>query len=177
MAPLPPETTGRLFIEYTSLGQEHVAVVRLGTTGTSLEAAAVYGALAPLIAPFLPVEDAITGARYAAPGSNLSFPLGVTPEPGTNTQTFDPDNKPEFISFTGRSLGGRRTRFTIFTPAYNPDVDGYRVLDLTGGLGALRNELATNESITAIDGEPVIWNSYANAGYNAYFQRKQRRSG
>lgn len=177
MAPLPPENTGRLFIDYVTQGQEHTTVVRLGTTGTSLEAAAVYGALAPLMAEFLPTTGGITGARYAAPGSNLSFNLGVTPEPGKRGEGVNANERSDFISFTGRSIGGRRTRFTVFTPFNDPDSQGFRSNTLTAAQAALLNELQTNESITGIDGENVIWNPYVNRGYNAYFQRKLRRSG
>lgn len=177
MAPLPPNSTGRLFIEYTSVGQEHVAILRLGTSSTFSDANTVYDAIAPLMAATMDNNDNITGARYAAPGSNLSFPVSVTPHAGTQLVSQVPGEKPSFYSFTGRSTGGRRVRFTVFTPWVNGETDGFRDDTPHANLQDILDELQSNALITAIDGGSPIWNTYVNYGYNSYFQRKQRRTG
>ncbi len=178
MAPLPYTNTARLLIEYTCLGQEHVAQLRLVSGSLSGDAVSVYNTFAPFIAAFLPDEDAVTGARFAVSGSNLTFPLLVTPETGGQTGAFDPENRPEFISFTGRGGNGRRTRFTLFTPVGDPDTGGYRDNNPSGIAATLLDALEANTPpICAIDGTSVVWNTYHNIGYNSYYQRKLRRSG
>lgn len=177
MAPLPENNTARIFIRYTSLGQEHEAILRLGAAGTTAEAGAIYSQFAPLIAALLPSSDAVLGARFQGAGSNVSFPLaGANPVNGSGV-TPDTDNQPEFVSFTGRSSDGRRVKFTVFSPQWDPDTQGYRDIAPTGPWLDLLNALRfPDATITTISGGTPLWNSYMNRGYNAYFQRKLRRT-
>lgn len=176
MAPLPVTNTARLFIEYRSLNQEHVAQLRLINGSTLTDAQTLYGVFAPLMAALLFTSDAVTGARFSAQGSNLSFPIAVSPVTGTVGGTGDEDNRPEFISFTGRGLLGRRVRFTLFTPMQDPDTVGYRQTTPGGAYGAILDALNANTPpIVDISNNLPVWNAYQNAGYNAYFQRKRRR--
>lgn len=177
MAALPVTNTARLFIEYTSAGHEHVAQIRLPLGSTQANAEAAYAAMAAVMAPFLHTTDRVVGARWAAAGSNLSFPITAASVVGTLGGTLDTDQKPEFISWTGRGGGGRRCRFTIFSVRPNPETVGWRNDNLSSQEAAVRSALQANP-VNAVDisGQTVFWNNYVNYGYNAYFQRKMRRA-
>lgn len=175
MAPLPESNTARLFIEYTVFGQEHVSELRLSSGSTSADAVSAYAVLAPLMAALLHTSDAVTGARFAAEGSNISNPLPVASEAGDQTTLPDADHAPNFMSWTGRSNDGRRVRFTFFTPLIDLSTTGYRQTSVTGDTLALMNAVqgATVDART-ISGAVPVWNSYTNYGSNAYYQRQAR---
>lgn len=178
MAPLPPNTTARLFIEYTSVGKEHTAELRLPVGATTADAEAVYDLMAPAMAAGMASNDSVTGARFSAAGSNVSFPLGVAPDAGNLDAVSDIDMRARFVSFTGRSVDGRDVRFTFFTPYVVADPNGYRQITPTGlAAGILAVLTGLGASIRTISGLQPIWNTYANLGYNAYYQRRNRRGG
>jgi hypothetical protein len=175
---LPVNNTARLFIEYTSGGQDHVCIVRMTDGAHEQEGMDQYATLRPLIAAYLPSTDAVKGARFCERLSTVSFPLAVAPVAGSLGPSFAPDNKPNFVSFTGRSRDGYRVKLTVFSAAVL-ETERYREVAPTTGpaaalLGYLRNA-ATN--IVTISGQKPIWNNYVNQGVNAYYQRKQRRVG
>lgn len=178
MAPLPSNNTGVLFIDYTSVGQRHSAEVRLPAGSGTTEAIAAYNALKAPMAGLMFSSDSITGARWRDAGQTNSFAIAVTALAGSNSGTPDPDRKPVFISWTGRGGGGRRCRFTLFTPFISLDAVGFR----NNSPGPLENAVRTallSAAVEArdIEGNTVFWNTYTNYGANSYFQRKARRTG
>lgn len=177
MAPLPDTNTPRLFIDYTVGGQEHTQIIRLKTSGTTVDATTAYAVLAPLIAAGLHTSDSVTGARFAANGSPFSFSLPVAAETGDITSTPDPDKEPNFVSTVGRSADGRRVRVTFFSQYVDIVADGYRVLSPAGVFEAWKDGVqgATVDART-ISGLAPIWQTYLNLGVNAYYQRKARRT-
>lgn len=178
MAPLPANNTAVLFIEYTSLGQEHTAELRLPSTSGITEAQAVYADVAPTLAAMLPNTDSVTGARYRARLSNVSFPISVTPVTGTGGGAPDSDKRATFVSYTGRSADGRDVRFTVFTPFQDPDTNGFRIANPPGVTGDMLDVLLGLASqVRTISDGLIFWNNYVNYGFNAYYQRKLRRSG
>lgn len=178
MAPLPQNNTGVLFIDYTAGGQKHSAEIRLPSGSNSAEAVTAYNAMKGPLAARMYTVDSITGARWRAAGSKLSFPLAVTPQAGSVAGTPDVDNKTMFFSFTGRGGGGRRCRFTWFTPVISVTASGYRASPIEAVYLAVLDALrGPSVAATDIQGNTVIWNNYVNFGSNAYFQRKQRRTG
>lgn len=177
MAPLPANSTPRAFIEYTVGGQEHVLEIRLAPGSVSGDASSAFGLLAPEMANFLHTSDAVTGVRFSQAGSNLSFPVAVTAVPGIQAVAPDPDHKPNFVSFTGRSSDGRRVRATMFTQYIDLSTVGYRDNTPSGDTLALMNAITGNElSARTISGLVPVWNTYVNYGANAYYQRKARRT-
>ncbi len=177
MAPLPVSNTPRLFIDYTSVGQEHTAVIRLPLSAGTSEAIDAYNGMKAALLAITYTSDAIQGARFAGLASNLTFPLSVIGGVGTLSGTPDPDYKPNFASWTGRGGTGRRCRFTWFTAFVTPVSDGYRDDTPNAQFSAVRTALLS-ASVAAVDisGMTVFWNPYVNFGVNSYFQRKARRS-
>ena len=177
MAPLPDNGTPRLYIDYTSGGQRHTMDIRLAAGSTTADAVSAYAAIVPAMVDLMPLTDSVVGARFSASGSNLSFPLPVASEAGTNVDVPDPDNKPSFVSVTGRDALGRRVRVTFFSAYFDTSAYGFRLDNPTGLEAALHNAItgATVDART-ISGAVPVWNPYLNVGSNAYFQRKARRT-
>lgn len=178
MAPLADNLTPRLFIEYTSMGHEHTMLIRLQGGATGADAITAYNEITAILKSGMHTSDSFTGARFSAAGSNLSFPLSVTAVAGTGSTSVGEDNKPNFVSWTGRSLQGRRVKITFFT-GQTGEITGFRWG--TPPAGWLANMLSyldlDAEGIVAADGGIPVWNPYVNMGVNSYYQRKFRRTG
>lgn len=170
LPPLPENNTARAWLKYTSVGVEHELMFR-PPNGTSLTDVGVMATtLANGLKSQMQTSDSFTGLRYSAQGSTLSFPLAWTPIAGTGSTSSDADNKAKFEALSGRSSGGYRCRMTFFTPNL-PDSQQYRN---NGATGFYTLVTSITPTFRAIDGLGVIWNSYTNLGYNAYWQRQFR---
>jgi hypothetical protein len=191
MAPLPPNSTPRLFLDYTSMGIPHTLMVRLPAAAALPEVEGFAFALGSVLVTRMLEGDSVLSARYSNAGSSFSFPINFDPNPGILTNAgniWGQDPESTFISVVGRSaVSGRKSRVEFFTPVtttswpsdnrYNPGesapIDTFRLNLLnvlngisTGGLAAV-----------TIDGTDVFYNPYVNIAQNAYWQRKQRRTG
>lgn len=176
MAPLDPKSTPRLYINYTSGGTAHTAVLRLATTADEENAALVYDVIAQVMVLMMDDNDTVQGADFSSAGTNVRNPLSVSPYTGQVTGTPDLDRRPTFYSWVGRSTDGRRTRFTLFTLAAQPDQDGYRYPTPAGPAAAMLDALEElSPPVVTISNLPPVWKSYVNAGYNAYWQRQLRK--
>lgn len=175
MAPLPSNTTARLYIEYTSVGIEHTLMLRLEASATSTDAQAIYASFVAAAKGVMDQQDSFTGARFSAAGSNVSFPITVTATAGTATVSEDPQQLANFVGISGRSIDGRDANVKLFTCYVNPDTAGYRVDSPSGAEATFRNWFNTNAAeLVTISNSQVIWNQYLNYGYHAYWQRRAR---
>lgn len=178
MTPLPENNTDRLWVRYTSAGRPHELLFRFDTgTGASTAAASANVAIL-VLKTMIASNDAVTGARFSAGGSLVSFPVPVTTGAGSGSAWTDADTGANFYSATGRSTDGRDVKYTVFTTLSNPDTLGYRYNSPTGqwlDFLEVLDEMPTNP--VTISGLIPIMNSYVNWGYNAYWQRKIRRGG
>lgn len=174
MAPLPDNLTGRLWIHYTSAGEGHELLIRTDP-GVSASLAAGHGqAIANILKAGMSTSDAFDSARFSAAGSNLSFPVAWTVVVGTVAGAVDPDKGANFIALSARTTGGRRSKFTFFTPTATPDTLGYRQ-GMGGYFADFRDYVEENAAqIVGIDGEELTIYGYTNQGYNAYWQRQLR---
>lgn len=195
MAPLPPSSTVRVFVDYTSLGIPHTAEVRLSGSPTIgvMETAALGAANA--MYPFMFETDAVTGARYSPVGEDFTLPLTFSPIAGSKVAGFaaqwaeDPESA--MVSVVGRgSSTARRWRFCLFTPyawanssvtwpaknrylpGVNSQVDAFydavtTFLDAIYGSGT---------RVVSIGGDTVAPNAYVNIRKNSYWQDKQRNT-
>lgn len=182
MAPLPPldpSNTRRLFIVYTSGGEEHNMMLRVapaisaGTIEDTIDAVAL--AMAPLMDP----TDNVIRVDDCAAGSNIRFPLfpiGYAGTAGSSTPT--DQTKSAFISMTGKGTDGRLTRvsFYIMTAA---NFNETRVN--LGVLGAAYvdwyNAIDNNPfgvAFRTIGGAIPTYNNYINIARSAYWQREFR---
>jgi len=175
LPPLPPETTPRLYIKYTSMGNGHTVTVRLPLTGTAEDAAARFNAVKADLAAFLPTVDAVNGADFSAAGTNIRFPLAVTGVQGTAEYFPNIHQEALEVTVTGRSLDGRKARIGFFSPSFPPAQLGYRISGITGP-GAGIWGILTGDDLDArsISGGDVVWNNYVNIGYNDHWVSEER---
>lgn len=175
LPPLPDNNTDVAWLGYTSYGVQHELVFRQPSATPQADIVANAAALAQALKWGLLPTDSFNYLKHRDSGSNVSFPLSWTAVAGTYTGAYDLQGKALFIALSGRSLGGYRCRITFFTVTL-ADVLGYRQQVSAGApASTFYNAVQAMEpAAVAIDGEPVIWNSYANMGFNAYWQRKSR---
>lgn len=175
LPPLPENNTDRAWLKYTSLGVEHEMVFRFPASTPQADIATACGVVANALKAYISTTDSFSGIRHQDAGSIVSFPISFTPVAGTGTGLDDGDDKPRYMSITGRSLQGYRVKLTQFTGQVT-DATGYRQARLAGNYADVFLDAIEAMAVQprAIDGNLVVWNQYANMGYNAYWQRKQR---
>jgi len=174
MTPLPPSNTARYKVFYVNQTVTHVVDVRSTPASPSafgLVMDALFTALGPILA-----LTTVTDVQFAASGSNIFNSVGAglagnTYGSGTPTVA----GAPEFVSFVGRTSGGRRWRMFIF------GINAIAAVDYRFAPGEDAN---VDNAISVIDGasgiflgidglKPTIY-TYANAGVNAYWQKAVR---
>lgn len=177
MAPESPDNTIRLWVKKTGVTGEHETLFRFMPGTTQVEGAAAAAAVLLAADGLVYTGDSWTSARWADAGSNISLPIAWTPIPGANGTTRDPQNDPFFLTFVGRSTAGRRVRWTIQGAVFMDD-DNYRVNagDNAGVADTIEAIRDNAPPITSIEATEILVYSYANVGFNAYFQRQARKT-
>lgn len=177
MAPLAPENTSRLIVDYLIGTLRHHAVFRFGAGVTSTDAITAARAIITLLKPLITTNSSFNGARWAAAGSVISLPVtwGAAIL-GTSVEPFASHENAQFLSFVGRSSDGRRYKLTFFGYPYVPNGQ-YRVAAASDAnvLAVVNGLNGNNPPLVTISGSVPVWNTYANVGLNAYWQRKLRR--
>lgn len=176
MAPLPPNNTVRLWVQYQGPAGIHEVMFRFVTGTNVADATAAAVDICTAMAVALTEDTEFNGARYSAAGSNISLPVPWTPIAGTNVDTMDESEFPNFIDWIGRDDTGHRVRWALNGIPLNPDGD-YRLFGSDdAGVQAVIDALSDpdNGIVTIAEQPPVVY-QYADTGRNAYFQRKRRR--
>lgn len=180
MAPLPPNSTGRLITKYLANTRQHTVQVRY--EGAGAPGADVLESLDEWFTdhnPIMPEDWVFIDWWYIPDGSDISVPLDNAPTPfdGAGTPVFG--QAPSFIDYVGRSPGGKRVRLGLIGTVidYSSGAIGNQNYRLTRAestvVNAALNTLAAAPFV-AIDGGEPRWKAYADGGYNAYWQRKLR---
>lgn len=162
MAPLPEDNTERYFLFYTVSGHTHSLTIRCedGTSAATIseEVSAFLEAAEPML-----YSTQFVKLEMSANGSNVRVPAtwsGVT-EWGTGA---GPErNAPQFVSFTGKSVDGRRFRVELFGRIGEAS-DNWRIyaVDNTAVEESIA-ALATVEPVfLTISGAAPFLNAYAN---------------
>lgn len=177
MAPHPVNGSNRFWVKKVGVTGTHEIMFRgrVGTDGVDLRSVAV--AFLNATKGLVYEGDTWATARYSAQGSDLSFPFDWVPIAGTNGTEFDASTQPFFVDWVGRGSDGTRVRWSIQGAVKFTDAN-YRVLPgenaaVAAGIAQLNAFPDILATITRVP--PVIYN-YADCGYNAYQQRKRRRS-
>lgn len=180
MAPLPENNTGRLFIDYNANGRPHTLMLRYANAGapTPLFLFDVDNWLQTLN-PLMPTDWSFGSWRYSAQGTNFSVPLAGAPTAFQGIRTPRAYEGPAFITFVGRTLGGRRARVFLLGAGFDPSEAGgqaedYRINAAEFAPAAVAIDALNNTGVVGIDGLEPAWYQYLNAGFNAYWQRKSR---
>ena len=162
MAPLSPDNTPRVFYTYQTAFNEHTLTVRLeDPSGVLADADAFVGDfLTAAGSAFYPAT--ITKVEQSSQGSNVRFPVvsdRIGDSFGSGTGTAESDTYG--LTFTGKSTAGRRARFTVF--GCNQGFSNFKFTSSENALvaAALGVLAAATGAPAAIDGNLIVWNSYA----------------
>ena len=175
MAALNPNSTARYKWFYTINGKQHSAQLRASAPFSPSDMGAFltdwYGNLESAL-----FNGTLNEVHYSAIGTDVFNPVttGVEGLGIGGGGTGGNQDVPVFLDFVGRSTGGRRVRLAQFGLIAVPTDYRYTGLE-SAGVAACVNLLNTTANAgLAVDGLKAIWKPYANAGFNAYWQRKVR---
>jgi hypothetical protein len=172
MAPLPPNNTDRFKVFYTNAGHQHVMDVRCADS--DVDFAAQMDAFLTALSPKM-LATTIDQVQLSLAGNNFFLPVATDLDGNTyGSGAGNAGSAASFISFGGRSSVARRVKITVFGVndtgtdwRFSPGEDSA----VDAAIAALQD---FDNHFTAIDGSGVTWKNYANAGYNAYWQRQLR---
>ena len=175
---LPPSNTARYFLDYViASGEARSLQLRLANTGLAGDAADWCENMLTQVASSLGTGWAVTGARVAAAGSDVTLPAAAPASPSPGGGALVAALYPQFIAAQGRSpTSGRKVRLSLYGLVLNTQGD-YRFqvgenTDVDAFLLAV-NALPTGVGL-CIDGSTPTWYDYANQGLNVYHQRQRR---
>lgn len=172
MAPLPPNSTARFNVNYTSGGNQHSFQLR-STASPAAVGFVVDNFLNALSTAIFQVV--IDNVDFAAIGSNVFNPV-VTGIEGNIYSAGIPagENRAWALNFIGRTSGGRRVRLMLFGPTLLT-TDYRYIAGEAGFIDAGRASLvAAGGQILGIDGLTPVWKTYVNTLANAYWQKELR---
>lgn len=178
MAPVNPVTTSRLKVFYTGQFFSHTMLFHgvIGEAQATLVAAVreVLEQMAPLTLNGTTFDR----AEYAETGSHLFFPVNgweaIVSASGVNKTAGAPPNP--YLQWGGRdTAGGFRKKLYLFEVFLPPTNDMKYLPGENTSVDNVTDQLVLNAAqLGNIAGNPVVWASYANYGYNDYLQRKAR---
>lgn len=175
MAPLPPNSTARVKIQYNTCEFDHELQIRYAAPNTVDDVITEFNSFINAIEGLL-FESTFIGAQVAASGSNVfndvagSWPVTWGSGVGAKVSTA------WYYDFIGRSVDGRRVRMAVFGAKQISTTDDYRafsaeVADIEAGVAVLNGAEGVFLSINQFQ---PIWKPYANSGVNAYWRNKIR---
>jgi len=183
MAPLPPNASGRLFVDYAANGQQHTVLFRYQDSGpiappTSGFVESVDDVLTAMNT-FMPSDWEFIGWRYSPVGTDYTVPLDGSPTAFNGAGGVNKGEVPAYVSWCGRAVENRRARITFLGASVSPAQEDtpYKDYRMTPADNAAVSTVLTalgSSFITAISMALPVWYPYANLGYNAYWQRKAR---
>jgi hypothetical protein len=174
MAALPPNSTARYFVDYSNSGHDHTALVRTAPPVSPAAFGTSFDALMTQISDLV-YECTINGVRFAADGSDISLPVVTGIEGNTyGSGSAVPQGVPNYLRFQGRSAGGRRCSFDLFS--INLSDANFRITAAENGdVGAAVDILnAATNLYVGIDGLNVTWYPYVNTKASSYWTRAIR---
>jgi len=175
MAPLPPESPERWWLDYSTCGESHSLQMRCEDGATATDASTAFDNFLTSIDSQV-YELTVDGLRRAANGSNISLPAVWSGEPTYGSGDGPHDHSAAYVDFIGRSIGGRRVRAAVFGGINFSVGADFRVSagESTVVEDALAALVAAEGFWIAIDGLQPVWHSYFNIGPNAYWRNKIR---
>jgi hypothetical protein len=177
MAPLADNLTDRYKLDYEGDFGRHVTLFRFAPGTDPGTARQEITDFINAIRGLYHTSHVFNTLDFSAAGSRLFFPAAWTLIAGSGTVLPGAEFFPRYISFIGRTSLGRRVRLTLFGANVGTTLD-YRITgNESAPVAAGWNQLQAVTTVqVGIDGAPITWYSFANVGFNAYYQRKQRRT-
>jgi hypothetical protein len=179
LLPLPPDSTRRVYINYTSGTIAHTLSLRVpaGVSAGTLDDALneVIEAMRPIMDP----EDSVLNVEESALGSNVRFPLFPVGLAGTGSG-WDPGdiNNSAFVGMSGKGTDGRLVSLAFYNlQAANFQDTRIALGVISAAYAGFFNSIAANSTGLAwrtIGAAVPSWNQYFNVARNAYWQREGR---
>lgn len=175
MAPLPSNSTGVLFVDYSTGGENHTVQLRYQDGSSVVDAMIALDEFLTALDTLISVIT-ITGARHRLISADVTLPITWTGAATYGSGTAPHAKSAFYIDFVGRSPEGRRVRVSVFGSAEAIDLveSDYRLPASGDVLAAIEALRSNGSTICAIDGLEPIWYDYANIGINAYWRNKIR---
>jgi len=176
MAALPQSNTERWWLVYSNNSTEHRCGIRTASGITNVQASNVFSTLLSNLTTIM-LATTVLGLERALIGSNVRVPFAYTGSPSGATGTqVDTDRRARFISFTGRSTDGRKSKLFVFGIQDIPEGD-YRVD--TSESAAVASEVshlnAASGVFLSISGQQPVWHAYANIGFHDHWIAEYRK--
>lgn len=190
MAPLPPQSTARVWFDYFTggnTGVEHTVQFRyLGNDRTAQSAQERFAAFLTALQPgTMPAGWRVIRVRTALAGETFSVAqaaiASVNSFVGTNAAALTRAQQANELTWQARGLNSpRRCDISIFgfqegnlsgVGRFNATPSG---TDLASRTWAAL--VASSAVFVAIDGTPLVWYPYVNTGRNSYWKRRTRIS-
>ncbi len=188
MAPLPTNTTARVFYDYVTgdglTAKEHTFAIRADSEVPPDTVDAGVRAFLLALGPTTFREGwRIIRSRFHPAGADFSLPRSVTAALaefiGTNTVAMTDDREAIEWTWQGRSVTtGRRVDFSLYglnwliPPSFRLESGGSSPAWVAASVDAL-NAL-TSGVFLCIDGTSPVFYDYVNANYNSYWERRIR---
>lgn len=191
MAPLNPNTTGRVYFDYITgnqaTSQEHTLMMRFAV-GAGFDLGDAQEEMLAFLQSYGATEFAdgwrIQGIRLSQPLQDFSLPFTLIPTLAAFVGTggsLSPSQEAREWTHQGRSFtSGRRVDLSLYGIVEN-DPANFRII---GGPGTFPTKVATAATnlnlqsaagyFVAIDGTPATWYPYLNMNYNSYWERRIR---
>lgn len=175
MAPLPPSSTKRYWLDYTTCLEPHSLQVRTHPDATPADVGATIAAFLTVLEPWLYQLD-VTGFRMAELGSNISVPVTWPGDAqyggGPGTHNFSA----QFVDFVGRDSAGKRVRAAVFGCNVASSNGDYRITEAESTLITDAIDVLTSDGqiFLSISEYIPVWHRYANIGENAYWRNHIR---
>lgn len=176
MAPLAPNSTARVFVDYTVAGHQHTLQCRFDAPNTPSDCLPVIGDFLTAFGNQL-YASTLVGVRYTVAGGTVSSPFSAVGMPtswGSGAATGN--ESAQYYDFIGRTTGGRRVRVSVFG-AVNVSVNDVFRIPISGNppwSDALDVLEAAEGVFIGIDGLQPYWHPYVNTGINAYWRNQIR---
>lgn len=177
MAPLPPNSTARLFLDYSDGQHAHTLSWRYDQA--DLAVTDVMDALDAFLTAFTTGLYLITilSARYQLTGETITTPVAWTGAATYGSGSMPAVDAPREVRFLARSSGGRKTSFAVYGSSIGiPATYRYNVGD-NAAVDAAIAQLQLAADISAfitIEGLPPTVYQFADVNFNSYWERKAR---
>jgi hypothetical protein len=170
-----PFTLPRSLVHYTSVTTQHKLLIHWAPGTDAALAATNAAAIVAQLKTISTAQCTFDGHEYAVAGSNVYNPTTWTNVVGTFTGTRSAAGRASYYGFVGRTAGGCRGKFWLYTCPDGLDTS-YRFLpgEFTAGTTLLTWLNSTSNPMVARDGLAIVFKSYINQGVNYHWARKMR---
>lgn len=175
MAPLDPNSTFRLKVEYQNAVASHTWMLRLPSVDEVADAEALVTAVTTDLDTLFAFSE-VTSVQFAPAASDIFLDLPSSTLLGTSwgAGAATPEINAQQLRFQGRTSTGRRYFFELF--GYKGVLSDFRLLSsesepVEAAVATLNGAAGT---IVGIDGNNITWKTYANVKANDHWVKEAR---